>query len=458
MSDFIPPYPLRYPTPLPAWKRFLLASRNVIGMWEEEDFERDFSSARLLSRHAFLCNSPEAVRFAFSSHNASFERKSPQMRHALSPLLGDGLFISDGETWRTRRRMVAPIVHVSRLPEFAPAMVGAAAEARERWMALPEGTCIDILSESATLTADIICRALFGRHLSRDYAAEIIAGFTEYQRLIGQTDLISFLGLPDWVPRWYGGAIRRIVARMHAVLDKVIESYRTSGARESAVIGRLIEARDEEAGALSAEALRNEIAVLFMAGHETTANSLAWTWYLLSQTPEVEARLHAEIDRVLAGRLPALSNVPALPYTRAVFEEAMRLYPPVPVLPREALREERFGDRVIPRGSLIFVVPWLLHRHRKLWEKPDHFIPERFLPENAGKISKFAYVPFSIGPRICAGMSFGLTEAILSLATLAQAFSLRLQPGHAVKPVARLTLRPQGGLPMTLHRRPPPHR
>jgi cytochrome P450 len=171
---------------------------------------------------------------------------------------------------------------------------------------------------------------------------------------------------------------------------------------------------------------------------------------MLSQAPDVEEKLHAELDSVLGGRAPTLADVPKLVYTRAIFDETLRLYPPVPILPREALRQEFYRNMRIPKGSLIFVVPWLLHRHKKLWDKPDHFIPERFLPQNSGAISKFSYIPFSIGPRICAGMSFGLTEAILCLATLAQKFTLRLKPGAIVNPVCRLTLRPEGGMPMTI--------
>lgn len=452
MTDFIPPFPPRFKEEPPRWKRLWLTSRNLIGIWEDKDFEREFSSVRVLNRRIFLCNSPDSVKFAFSTRNASFERKSAQMRHALAPLLGDGLFISDGETWRTRRRIVSPIVHVSRLSEFAPAMVGAADDVRSRWMRA-EGKTIDVLSECAALTADVICRALFGSQLSRDYTAQIVDGFSAYQRLIGQVDLTSLLGLPDWIPRWRAPAVHRSVARIHAVLDDVIERHRKLKSADASVIGRLLEARDESGAPLPQDAIRNEIAVLFMAGHETTANSLAWTWYLLSQTPDIEGRLHAEIDSVTGGRLPDLADVPKLVFTRAIFEEALRLYPPVPVLPREALTDEQYNDRLIPKGSIVLVVPWLLHRHRALWERPDHFDPERFLPENAAVISKFAYIPFSIGPRICAGLSFGLTEAILCLATLAQSFTLRLKDGHVVKPVARLTLRPEGGLPMTVHRR-----
>jgi len=201
---------------------------------------------------------------------------------------------------------------------------------------------------------------------------------------------------------------------------------------------------------LDTRALRNEAAVLLMAGHETTANTLAWTWYILSQMPEVEATLHAEVDRVLGGRLPTLADVPKLVYTRAVFEEVLRLYPPVPLLTREALRDEQFHTCRIPKGSLIVVCPWLLHRHHLIWPKPDHFIPGRFLPGGFRPTSKFAYIPFSVGPRICTGMAFGLTEAILSIATIAQNFMLRLAPGHRVEVSCRLTLRPGEKLPMQL--------
>jgi cytochrome P450 len=452
---FVPPFPPRLPTPPSTLKRLMIARRDFLEMWEDEAFDLEFSHSRMFLRQTFLCNSPESVQFAFSQKNASFQRKSPQMRHALAPLLGDGLFVSDGATWKTRRRIVAPIVHISRVPEFAPVMVETATETRERWGAAG-GSTIDMLAESAKLTAEIICRTLFGRKLGDDYAGRIVRGFSNYQRAIGQIDLISFLGLPDWFPRWQSRLVHDNVKEMHAVLDEVVASARArAGNGEPSVINHLFEARDENGAPLDGDALRNEIAVLFMAGHETTANTLAWTWYLLSQAPEVEAKLHAELDSVLGDRVPGFADVPQLIYTRALLDEALRLYPPVPILPREAIQDEEFQGVPIPKGSLLFVVPWLLHRHRKLWELPDHFIPERFLPENAAKISKFAYVPFSIGPRICAGMTFGQTEAILCIATLAQKFKLRMQPGFPVKPVCRLTLRPDGGLPMIVHPRTP---
>ncbi|MGH7055039.1 MAG: cytochrome P450 [Stellaceae bacterium] len=454
-GDLIPPFPSRPKEPLSPLAALLAARRNFLSIWHEKSFEYQFFSTRVLARPLFVCNSPDTVAAAFITHHDSFQRKTPQQRHALAPLLGDSLFISNGELWRQRRRIVAPIVHASQLPLFAPIMVEAAAETAERWARLAPGSAIDALREMATLTAEIICRTVFGRRLGAGHAHRVAASFSTYQRLVGRLDLLSLLGLPDWLPRPRAPAIGRAAAEIHRVLDDLIAGCRARSADgEASMISLLLEARDEETGArLDARAVRNEAAVLFMAGHETTASSLAWTWYLLSQAPRVEERLHHELDTVLGGRLPTLDDIPRLLYTRAVFEETLRLYPPVPMLGREALREEKIRNRPVPRGALVMVVPWLLHRHRKFWDCPDHFIPERFLPEQAALRPRHLYVPFSTGPRVCAGAAFGLTEAILCLATLAQRVRLSLAPGAAVTPVCRLTLRPGDHLPMRIDHR-----
>ena len=455
MSDFIPPFPPRLPKPPTPWQRLRLGRKNLLATFEEQAFGYEFMSMRLFAREVFLCNTPESVQFAFSTHNESFEAKSPSHRRSLEPLLGDGLLVSHGDHWRRRRRTVAPIIHVSRLAEFAPIMVETAHGACRRWAGLGPSAEIDALNEMAQLTAEIICRTVFGRQLGRDRALRLIEGFTDYQQRVGQMDYLSLLGLPEWLPRPHPPGIYRSVRRIHKVLDELIAEHRAHRERdETSIVDRLLDARDEETGApLDTRALRNEAAVLLMAGHEGNANALAWTWYILSQTPDVEATLHAEVDRVLGGRLPTLADVPKLVYTRAVFEEVLRLYPPVPLLTREAVQDEQFHTCRIPRGSMIVVCPWLLHRHRLIWHKPDHFIPDRFLPGGFRPTSKFAYIPFSVGPRICTGMAFGLTEAILSIATVAQKFMLRLAPGHRVEVACRLTLRPGERLPMQLIQR-----
>jgi cytochrome P450 len=339
------------------------------------------------------------------------------------------------------------------MSEFAPVMVDTAREICERWARLEPPAGIDALSEMAQLTAEIICRTVFGRDLGRDRALEVVKGFTEYQHRIGQFDLLSLLGVPEWLPRPRLPGVYRSVRRIHKVLDQLVAEHRAHRDRgEASIMRHLLDARDEETGEpLDDRALRNEAAVLLLAGHETTASSLAWTWYILSQTPEIEANLHSEIDGVLRGQLPTYADVPKLIYIRAIFEEVLRLYPPIPLLTREAVRDEVFGDCPIPKGSLIVVCPWLLHRSPRLWHMPDHFLPHRFLPGGHRPPSKFAYVPFSVGPRTCIGMAFGMTEAILCIATIAQAFMLRVEPGHRVEVACRLTIRPGEKLPMRLY-------
>jgi len=454
-GGFIPPFPHRWPRALSPWQRLRLARKNLIAPFEAAAFEFDFVSVKVLTKRVFVCNSPQTVQWAFGIKNEVFERKSPAMRHMLRPLLGDGLFISDGATWRKRRRIVAPIIHASRLSAFAPVMTETALALGERWSRLPAGATIDALSEMAALTAEIICRSIFGRELRQEQARAVVEGFNQFQRAVSRIDLLSFLGLPDWVPRLRRVEVYRSAKRIHRVIDEIIATQRDRGDAEGAsVIGGLIDARDPDTGApLDAVAVRNEAVVIFMAGHETTANTLAFAWYLLSQAPEVEARLREELDTVLGGRPPTLADVPKLEFTRAVVEETLRLYPPIPILAREALTDETIVGGQVPKGSIVMVIPWLLHRNRKLWDRPDHFLPERFLGANVPTPDKWHYVPFSIGPRVCAGMAFGLTEAILCVATLAQRFTLRLAAGHEMQPICRVSLRPGDSLPMTIHRR-----
>lgn len=452
-EDFVPPYPFRHEVSPPVWTLIGLAKKNFLSIWTERDFQGRLRSLKVFSRELIVCNRPDVVRLAFQTNHAALQRKSPQMRHALQPLLGDGLFVSDGATWAERRKLVAPIIHGSRVPGFAPIMVDTIEEKRAEWASKPRGAEVDVLAEMAHLTAEIISRTIFGRQLGKDYASEVVRGFSEYQKHIDQVDLYAIFGLPDWFPRFRRKAVKQAKTRILEVLDEIIDSYHArKDAGEVSVIGGLLEARDDNSNPLSRDAIRNEAAVIFMAGHETTANTLAWTWFLLSQSPRVLNKLHAEIDAVLGDRTPGFRDIASLPYARAVIEETLRLYPPVPILAREATEKTEISGKQIAKGSLVLVVPWLMHRNPVLWDLPDSFRPERFLDDSM-KPNKYGYVPFSIGPRICPGLQFGMTESILSLVILARQFDLRLKPGTDVQPVCRLTLRPGETLPMTLEPR-----
>lgn len=379
------------------------------------------------------------------------------MRRALTPLLKDGLFVSDGELWRQRRRQCAPSLSNSLLPSFCSVMTASAEETAERWSAHPRDKPIDVLAEMAHLTARIIGRTIFGDDTTDEEAEQVVAGFTEYQRHAEQLDMADTLGLPFL--RLMGNPLRRGRTRysaeqVHEVIDRIIE--RRSGQHDRSqhsLIDSFMVESDEGGGCpMGREAVRNEAIVMFMAGHETTANALAWCWYLLDYDPRAMARLQSELDEVLGGRTPRYEDVEKLHYTMAVFEEAMRLYPPVPMLTRQARGDDQIRNRKVREGTILIACPWVIHRHRRLWLAPDHFIPERFLPGNP-RPDKFTYFPFSVGHRVCLGKRFGLYEGVLCLATLAQRFTPKLTRDHTMEIECRLTLRPKGGLPMTLQPR-----
>jgi cytochrome P450 len=447
------------PTPLandPGALRLLrLARRDLLSFWSEADYRSEFSGRRFLRRWIFVANSPDTVEQVLVTRHARYERKSPYMRKALEPLLGDGLFNSDGETWKTRRAIEAPAFSSGNLRRFAPVMTQCALEQREHWRSRSSTLPLPVLPEMARLTAEIIARTLFGDSLGAEKAARVVRNFSAYQAGIEQFDFGAFFGLPDWFPRtpqWRRA--KHAAQSIHVIVDELIRARRAEAAEASTLLGLLLQHHGHgAAGGLTLEQVRNEAVVIFMAGHETTANTLAWTWYLLAGDPRVEARVHAELKSVLGTRAPGYEDVPALKYTRAVIEEAMRLYPPVPILSRECLADDVIRERAVPAGSIMLVVPWLLHRHPLLWDQPHKFIPERFTPEWPRRHAKFSYVPFSAGPRVCLGAAFGLTEAILCLATLAQAFTLRVPPHQQIGYECRLTLRPAEGLPMLVEPR-----
>jgi len=453
-AAFIPPYPKRHASDLGGFATLLSARRDLLSFWSEGSFRYQFMARKILNRHIFIANTPELVKYVFVTQKANYESKSPQMRKALEPLLGDGLFISDGEIWKSRRLLQNGLFDNNHIIAYSRIMTETSAEMAEQWHSLPNGSNLSVLSAMGQLTSEIIARTLFGTKLGEANAAAVISAFAEYQAAIEQIHVSNFLGLPDWLPlgSMKMGVARRAAQRIHSLVDEVIAQGERS-AYEHTLLSELLKANERSGGeAISREGIRNELIVLFMAGHETTANALSWVWYLLSQSPQVEAKLHTEIDQVLQGRLPTYDDVARLPYTRAVFEETMRLYPPVPILSRQAKDSDTIRRRHIPPGSIMLVVPWLLHRHQNYWTQPDAFMPERFL-EPHKRPDKFLYLPFSVGPRVCIGKMFGLVEAVLAIATLAQRFRLSLPQGTPITHECRLTLRPRGALTMTLERR-----
>jgi cytochrome P450 len=435
-------------------RQFLRVVReNILATYAPEDFDKDFIARRLLWRRTFVVNEPNGVRHVLLD-NAQNYKKSELSRRILEPGLGRGLITTDGELWRRHRRIMAPAFDPRSVAGYAPVMTEVTEEMLAQWDALPERSEVDVAVAMMHTTLHIISRAMFSSD-SDEIVDVVERGVSEYQTTV-RPNLLDLLHFPEWLtelisPRMADG----ILDEFDASVDRLLtERGRAPDAEPKDLLARLIAARDTETGGgMTAQEVRDQVVTIFMAGHETTAQALAWTWYLLSQHPGAEAKLHAELASVLEGRTPRHEDVANLPYARMVLEEAMRLYPPAHTLGRQPIAADEVSGHRIPAGSTVLIVPWMLHRKPSLWERPDRFEPERFSPERAAARPRFTYLPFGAGPRICIGAAFAMEEGILILATIAQRYRLRLKPGHPVEPQGLITIRPRYGLPMILERR-----
>lgn len=447
----VPAHPEPLARPPGAIKLAVLARRSLLSTWTQDCYAAEDYAFRLLRRQVCVLNAPESVKAALVTHSALFERKGAMMRRALEPLLGDGLFISDGETWQHRRPLVADIVHKVHLPIFGPAMTDGVEGILASWATRNPNEELDLLHAMAALTASIIARAVFGAQLAPAELAEIVLGFACYQERVDSFNLRFFLGDPDGSSLHGNPHLISSANRVRRVVDQVIAAHLRGEGDSNSIVAILLRNMGATTGTLPDLAgLRNEAVTIFMAGHETTATTLTWALYLLAKAPWVAADLRDEVESVLGGRAATLEDVVRLPLTRAVVEETMRLYPPVPILPRQARQNLQINRLEIEQDALILVCPWLLHRSPDLWDDPKAFLPARFLSR---KPPPYTYIPFSVGPRICAGLNFGLAEAIICLATIAGGARINLQPGFRATPVSRLSLRPRDPIMVQIQRR-----
>ncbi len=454
MNHFKPPYPARPKKQFNPIKALFYAHKNLLSIWPEFAFEKDFMHFKVLKQNIFIANSPETVRKVMIENGMNYLDKTTQQVKALEPLLGNGLFVSTGATWKKHRRLLSGSFDDKHIKMYSKVMISAIKDLEIKWDKLESGAKISMQPEMAQLGADIIARALFGEKLGSESAAKVVAAFADYQTVVRQMDIPKLIGM-RWFPNLNGkfGIGKNSAQVIHAVVDDIMEKATYKENKETLVAQfiRASETLDENESMTRLE-IRNEIIVLFMAGHETTANVLSWVWYLLSQAPEVEKKLHQELARELGGKTPTYEDIERLPYTRAILDETMRLYPPVPVLARQASEDDTINGQHIPAQSNMLIVPWLLQRHKKYWDKPDYFIPERFMPDAKSPV-KFTYIPFSAGPRVCPGKTFGIKESVLVFAILAQRFRVETSDGYAGGIDCRLTLRPSDNLPMKLIKR-----
>jgi cytochrome P450 len=425
------------------WKAplgYLVNARNVYG----DVIRLNFGSNRLV-----LIVHPDHVKYVLQDNNRNFRKGYERVQ----PLLGNGLVSSEGDFWMRQRRLMQPAFHQPMIAAYSQTMTLATQEMLERWqMAAGGGEPLDMLKEMMRLTQVIIVRTMFSSDIG-DRADRIGEAF---QAALSHFSvfLISPSGLLDKLPTPGNLRYRQGLSTVDNEVYRLIEERRVSGEDKGDLLSRLVLARDEETGeGMSDRQIRDEVLTMFLAGHETTANALAWTWYLLAQHPDVEARLLAEIDGVLAGRMPAFEDISNLRYTRMVFDEALRLYPPAWMFARVAIEADEIGGHPIPAGTGLMISPYLTHRHPDFWVDPERFDPERFSPEQSAQRPRHAYMPFSYGPRVCIGNNFALTEAVLVLAIVLQRYRLELAPGAKVTPQPLATLKPRPGVPMHLKSR-----
>jgi cytochrome P450 len=449
-----PPAPEPRPTSLGPVGLLRVLQKNPIECWAEEHFEQPVVTASRAIGHVLVINDPGAIRRVLLD-NASNYRKDTLQQRVLSAGLANGLLSAEDEQWRVQRRTLAPMFSRKTVTSFAPAMRQAGNALVERWRLRGEGSEIDVAAEMTRVTLDVLERTIFSDGLGCN-AEELRAAMAIYFEIIGRIDPLDLFGVPAFVPRLGRLRARSTLRFFDTAIDEIIATRRRRLAQSpdgmpSDILSLLLGALDPATGRPITEAeVRSNILTFIAAGHETTANCLSWSLFLLSQSGEWRERVAAEARREIDR--PMVGVADRLVMTRAVVEESMRLYPPIAAISRTAIGPDELAGVAVRRGSMVVIAPYVLHRHRHLWRDPDYFDPGRFLGDARMRIDRFAYLPFGAGIRTCIGSAFALQEATLVLATIMRHFALELAPGHAVWPLLRVTLRPAGGLPMTVRR------
>ncbi|MCZ7567118.1 MAG: cytochrome P450 [Ardenticatenaceae bacterium] len=397
----------------------------------------------------YLLAHPDDVKHVLQDNHPNYRKG--RFYDLLRPTLGEGLLTSEGRFWLQQRRLAQPAFHRQRLASFATTMTDATARMLERWQVYARsGEPFNVAAEMMRLTLEVVGGTLFSTDVTGE-AEAVGRALTVVIEYVNDLETRLF-PLPPSIPTPANRRYRAAQRTLDEVVRHVIDERRRAGTDRGDLLSMLLLAQDEETGAsMNDRQLRDEVMTIFLAGHETTANALAWTWYLLSKHPSAGRRLHAELADMLGGRRPTVEDLPRLNYARMVIEEALRLYPPVWGFGRQAITDDEVGGYFLPANSLVVLSPYVTHRHPDFWENPEGFDPQRFMPQHAAARPRFAHFPFSGGPRQCIGNAFAMMEAQLILAMVAQRYRLDLVPGHSVEAEPTVTLRPRHGILVTLH-------
>ena len=407
----------------------------------------DVVTFRTGPQRSFLLNHPDLIEDVLVTHNHNFIK--PFALRRMNLFLGNGLLSSDGEAWRRQRRLAQPAFHRERVAAYADVMVAIAQRRLATWR---DGEDRDLHEEMMQITYEIVGKTLFDADVG-DQAADVrdalAVTLEHYQRVLSSFWIL----LPDSIPTPANLRLRKALERLDSTLYRVIDERRATDTDRGDLLSMLLQSQDEDGSRMSPRQVRDELMTLMFAGHDTTALTLTWCWYLLAQYPGVQAELHAELGSVLCGRSPGVDDVQQLRYTAMVVSEVLRLYPPAWGIARQAVETCEIGGYRVPKGSIVLMSQAVMHRDPRYFDDPDSFKPERWADGLAKQLPKYAYFPFGGGQRLCIGYAFALMEAALLIASIAQRFRFTLAADQRVEPHAALTLRPRYGMKMMLHKR-----
>lgn len=455
---FCPAYPKPRKTKAPAFLMFFSARRSWLDALYERSYRMQMGEVHLPGLDLYMVNEPALVKRVMGEESEQFP-KSPLLGEALKPLLGESIFTTNGEQWRRQRNMMDPAFAQARLNVAFPVMCAATQDMMVRLDALPDGSEHDVEVEMTHVTADIIFRTIFSVPMEGVDARRIFEAFARFQAVAPRLLLPSIYGVHWLVWPWDAWRSRQAAREIRGLLEALIrprfDAHRAGQpAQAPDILQSFMEATDpQHGGAFSFDELVDQVAMLFLAGHETSASALTWSCHLLANSPEVQERAHVEVMQQLGDRLPDLTDMKAMNLTRNVFRETLRLFPPVGFMARQAASACTLRKKTVRQGATVVVAPWLIQRHQDLWQEPDAFNPDRYDNEASRESLRQGYLPFGMGPRVCMGAAFALQEATLILACLLRRYRLSAVRGHEPQPVGRLTIRSANGVRLQLHRR-----
>ncbi len=427
------------------WRYLKLFRQDILSAQPQRLYGAWMAEFRTPFFRSFMINQPELIDLVLKQRPDDFP-KSGRISEGLRPLLGDSVFLTNGETWKRQRRIIDPAFEGGRLKDTFPAMYAAAQASvdRLRTRGGRDVECEEITSHAA---ADVIFRTLFSVPIEHTVATQVFDKFRTYQREQPLLNLAAFVPVPSWVPRFHSRKTRRTAREIRDLIARLTDERAEAiafGKAPDDLATKIMTRPDPETGrCFGTQEMIDQVAIFFLAGHETSASALAWALYLMALYPEWQDRVAAEATALDD---PSFAAVSGLKLSRSVFRETLRLYPPVPMMVREATCPERFRDRDVPQGSQIVISPWHLHRHERLWENPDAFDPARWETENGKTCQRHAFIPFSAGSRVCAGAGFAMIEGPLILSMLLKHYRFEPVTGRDPVPVAHLTVRSKDGI------------